>query len=123
MRRRAAIYADVCASRHLADGVGQPGWFPPLGHKAMLQQPDVTGLAHLILAGSRIGPTPARPSPLTMPSFAWKLTDGETADVATYIRNSWGNQAAAVSAGKIGDLRRELGLDKPRLTATSGDHF
>ena len=55
MRRGAAIYSDACASCHLEDGVGQPRYFPPLGHNAMLQQADPTGLEHLILAGRRIG--------------------------------------------------------------------
>jgi mono/diheme cytochrome c family protein len=56
-----------------------------------------------------------------MPSFAWKLTDQEIADVSTYIRNSWGNQAAAVSSGKVADLRKRLGLRTLRFTANSGD--
>ena len=81
MRRGAAIYSDVCASCHLENGVGQPRLFPPLGHDAMLQQTDPTGLLHLILAGSRIGTSRRAPSPLTMPSFAWKLSDAEIADV------------------------------------------
>ena len=74
MRRGAAIYSDACASCHLEDGVGQPRFFPPLGHNAVLQQAEPIGLEHLILAGSRIGTSPSRPSPLTMPSFAWKLS-------------------------------------------------
>ena len=32
-----------------------------------------------------------------MPGFADKLTDPEIADVITYIRSSFGNQAAPVS--------------------------
>jgi mono/diheme cytochrome c family protein len=123
MRRGAAIYSDACASCHLENGVGQPRYFPPLGHDAMLQQADATGLEHLVLAGGRIGPTAPRPSPLTMPSFAWKLSDAEIADVATYIRNSWGNRAAPVSAGAVRGLRHRLGLDRPRLTENSGDHY
>jgi mono/diheme cytochrome c family protein len=121
MRRGAAIYSDACASCHLENGVGQPRFFPPLGHDAMLQQADPTGVEHLILAGSEVGATASRPSPLAMPSFAWKLTDGEIADVATYIRNSWGNQADAVSASKVRDLRGKLGLRTVRYTANSGD--
>jgi mono/diheme cytochrome c family protein len=122
MRRGASIYSDACASCHLDNGVGQPRFFPPLGRNAMLQQADPTGLEHLILAGGRVGPTATRPSPLTMPSFAWKLTDAEIADVSTYIRNSWGNQAAAVSASKVRDLRRRLGLQTIHYTVNSGDH-
>jgi mono/diheme cytochrome c family protein len=122
MRRGAAIYSDACASCHLEDGVGQPRIFPPLGHNAVVQQADPTGLEHLILAGSRIGTSPSRPSPLTMPSFAWKLTDQEIADVSTYLRNSWGNQAAIVSAAVVGAARKRLNLRTVRLTANSGDH-
>lgn len=121
MRRGAAIYSDACASCHLEDGVGQPRYFPPLGHNAMLQQADPTGLEHLILAGGRIGTSPSRPSPLSMPSFAWKLDDAEIADVSTYLRNSWGNQAASVSSMDVRDARRRLNLESVHLTVNSGD--
>ena len=122
MRRGAEIYSDACASCHLDNGVGQSRLFPPLGKDAMLQQPDPTGLEHLILAGTRIGVSASRPSPLGMPSFAWKLTDREIADVSTFIRNSWGNQAAPVAASDVADLRKKLGLQTVHLTDNSGDH-
>jgi mono/diheme cytochrome c family protein len=121
MRRGAAIYSDACSSCHLEDGVGQPRYFPPLGRNAMLQQADPTGLEHLVLAGGRIGTSESRPSALAMPSFAWKLSDQEIADVCTYIRNSWGNQAAVVSAADIRDVRKKLNLDTVRPTVNSGD--
>jgi mono/diheme cytochrome c family protein len=85
-----------------------------------LQQADPIGLEHLILAGGRIGTSPSRPSPLSMPSFAWKLSD-QVADVSTYIRNSWGNQATAVSVSDIRDARKRLNLRTPHLTANSGN--
>jgi mono/diheme cytochrome c family protein len=121
MRRGAQIYSDACASCHLDDGVGQSRLFPPLGKDAMLQQPDATGLEHLILGGTRVGVSASRPSPLGMPSFAWKLTDQEIADVSTYIRNSWGNQAAPVAAADVGELRKKLKLQTVHLTDNSGD--
>jgi mono/diheme cytochrome c family protein len=121
MRRGAEIYSDACASCHLENGVGQPRYFPPLGPNAMLQQADPIGLEHLILAGGRIGTSPSRPSPMTMPSFAWKLNDQEVADVSTFIRNSWGNQAAALSASDVRAARKKLNLDTVHLTANSGD--
>lgn len=121
MQRGAAIYSDACTACHLEGGIGQPGYFPPLKNDAMLQQSDPTGLVHLILAGSRIGTSASRPSPLTMPSFAWKLSDPEVADVATYIRNSWGNEGGAVTAEQVTQLRKRLGLDTLRPTANSGD--
>jgi mono/diheme cytochrome c family protein len=121
MRRGAEIYSDACSSCHLENGVGQPKYFPPLGPNAMLQQADPIGLEHLILAGGRIGTSPSRPSPLSMPSFAWKLSDQEVADVSTYIRNSWGNRAAAVSVSDVRDARKRLNLQTLHLTANSGD--
>lgn len=108
MRRGAAIYSDACTGCHLEDGVGQPRVFPALGHNAMLQQTDASGLVYLILAGSRIGTSASHPSPLTMPSFAWKLTDSEVADLSTYLRNSWGNQANAVSKAEVAVIRKRL---------------
>ena len=121
MRRGAAIYSDACASCHLENGVGQPRYFPPLGPNAMLQQSDPIGLEHLILAGGRVGTSLTRPSPMTMPSFAWKLTDQEIADVSTFIRNSWGNQAAPVSIADVQSARKKLNLESVHLTANSGD--
>jgi mono/diheme cytochrome c family protein len=121
LRRGAEVYSDACSSCHLEQGVGQSRVFPPLGEDAMLQQSDPTGLEHLILAGTRIGISASRPSPLSMPSFAWKLTDQEIADVSTFIRNSWGNQAAAVPASSVSDLRKKLDLRTVHLTVNSGD--
>jgi mono/diheme cytochrome c family protein len=122
MRRGAEIYSDACASCHFDNGIGQSRLFPPLGKDAMLQQPDPTGLEHLILAGTRVGVSASRPSPLGMPSFAWKLTDQEIADVSTFIRNTWGNHAASVPVSEVAELRKKLDLQTVRLTDNSGDH-
>jgi mono/diheme cytochrome c family protein len=113
MRRGAAIFSDGCASCHLANGRGQPRYVPPLPGSAVAQQGDPTGLLHLVLAGGRTGPTLRRPMPLTMPSFAWKLDDREVADVATYVRNAWGNRAGPVSPSAAAHLRKALGLAAP----------
>ncbi len=41
-----------------------------------------------------------------MPAYAAKLSDQEIADVATYIRNTWGNAAPAVTAAEVAKARR-----------------
>ena len=122
IKRGAAVFSDACTACHLQNAVGQPTLFPPLGNNAVAQQTDPTGVLHIILAGVRVGPSPTRPSPLTMPSFAWKLTDQQIADVSTYIRNSWGNRASPVAVEDVAKLRSKLQLDEPRLTDNSGDH-
>jgi len=43
-----------------------------------------------------------------MPAFAWNLSDENVADVLTYIRNSWGNAAAPISAEQVGKQREAL---------------
>ena len=121
MKRGEQIYVDACTGCHLGNGVGQPRWFPPLGNNAVVQQADPTGLEHIVLGGSRIGTSLQRPSPMTMPAFSWKLNDAEVADVMTYVRNSWGNQATAVDAAHVAKTRKALGMTSTHLTDNSGD--
>jgi mono/diheme cytochrome c family protein len=47
------------------------------------------------------------------PAFAEKMTDGEIADVATYMRNAWDNRAPAVSMQQVQDLRTKLAAENP----------
>jgi mono/diheme cytochrome c family protein len=49
-----------------------------------------------------------RPTPLSMPAFSWKLSDAQIAAVASYVRNSWGNAAPAVTADQVKDLREKI---------------
>lgn len=108
MRAGGAIYADACTGCHRVDGRGVPRLFPALPGNASLQQADPTTTLHVILAGARTGPTPTRPSTPSMPSFAWKLTNQQIADVATYVRNSWGNRSTEVSVGEVSKMRGAL---------------
>jgi mono/diheme cytochrome c family protein len=110
MRAGSAIFSDACTACHLSGGRGQPGIVPPLPGSAVAQQEDPTGVIRLILAGGRTAPTPSRPGFQAMPSFAWKLSDQEAADVATYVRNSWANRAPPVSAHQVAALRSKLRL-------------
>lgn len=121
MKRGGEVFSDACASCHLEGGKGQARFFPPLPGDAVSQQANPGTLIHLILAGGRTAPTPSRPSPLTMPSFAWKLTDQQIADVSTYVRNSWGNSAPPVSAHDVASMRGKLKLSTSAPTANSGD--
>jgi len=43
-----------------------------------------------------------------MPAFAGVLDDEQIAAVLTYVRNSWGNAAAPVSASDVKDVKEEL---------------
>jgi mono/diheme cytochrome c family protein len=113
MNAGGAVFEDACTACHLEGGKGQARMFPPLAGSAAVQQTDASGVIRFILAGARTGPTLSRPSFQSMPSFAWQLSDQEVADVATYVRNSWGNHAAPVQVDKVSKVRSQLGLTRP----------
>jgi hypothetical protein len=78
--------------------------FPSLNGSAAVQQNDATSLLRVVLRGARSVATDGAPTAPTMPSFQWILKDDDVA--ATYIRNSWGNSAPAISAGEVAKARK-----------------
>ncbi|MFI4951454.1 MAG: c-type cytochrome, partial [Caulobacterales bacterium] len=114
-----AIYVDECAACHAADGKAAPTEFPPLPGAAVTQSADPTTVIRFILSGTQTVATDARPTSFSMPSYAWKLNDAQVAAVATYVRNSWGNQAPPVSVSDVAKLRRKVAakpIRKPSAT-------
>lgn len=108
MKAGKAIYADRCSACHTPNGMGQQGLFPRLADSPLINSGNATSLIHVVLAGSRPVDTDAAPTAPGMPSFGDNLSDADVANVVTYIRNSWGNAAAAVSTGDVKDLREKL---------------
>lgn len=109
MKTGEAVYVDNCAACHGTNGSGVQGLFPTLAGSAMAQQTDTTSLIRILLDGTQSVATARAPTGAAMPSFAWKLDDAEAAAVLTYIRNSWGNSAAAVSPGDVKSGREAKG--------------
>ncbi|MGH7069030.1 MAG: cytochrome c [Acetobacteraceae bacterium] len=97
MRAGHAIYEDNCAGCHTDAGTGAVGLFPRLAGSPAVSSGDPTTLIRTVLFGSQAVATPDAPTAPAMPSFAWRLGDAQVAAVITYIRNAWGNAAAAVS--------------------------
>lgn len=108
MRQGQAIFQDTCSACHRMNGQGVPRFFPPMAGDANLQQRDPRTILHFVLAGVRTTPTNAAPTPLSMPSYAWKLNDDQVAAVLTYVRNSWGNRAGPVSAHDVAWMRKQF---------------
>ena len=61
----------------------------------------------IVLRGASVPATAKAPSSLTMPGFDPILSDQEIADVVTFIRQSWGNNAAAVSVDQVRSFRSQ----------------
>ena len=104
MQVGAAIYADTCMACHKADGTGVNGLFPRLAGAPVVQQADPTSLVRVVIQGSRSAATRPAPTAPAMPALGWRLSDQQVADVLTFVRNSWGNAAAAVSANDVGSI-------------------
>lgn len=105
MRAGKAVYVDNCQGCHMDDGKGLKHVFPPLrGSSAILAAKPQT-LIQAVLAGAKKPATKAKPTGLAMPAFDRKLSNAQVAHVLTYIRNSWGNHASAVSPGTVGSMR------------------
>ncbi|HEY4253893.1 MAG TPA: c-type cytochrome [Roseomonas sp.] len=105
MRAGQAIYADNCGACHVGTGEGVERLFPRLAGNAVVQQGDPTTLLRIVIAGVQSAATDASPTGPAMPSFGWRLSDRQVADVLTYIRNSWGNAAAPVSEDQAATMR------------------
>jgi mono/diheme cytochrome c family protein len=104
MKAGEAIYAHACIACHEADGTGAPRIYPPLPDNANLQSADPSSTLRILLDGAQTVTTPRAPNTGSMPAYA-KLSDREIADIANYIRNSWGNAAPLVTPDQVAKAR------------------
>jgi mono/diheme cytochrome c family protein len=94
-------YADHCASCHGDNGEGRAPAAPALaGNRALTMDVMVNPIRVLLYGGYAPG-TAGNPRPYGMPPFVHTLSDQEIADVLTYTRNAWGNEASAVSSADV----------------------
>jgi mono/diheme cytochrome c family protein len=59
----------------------------------------------VVLLGGFAPTTAAQPRPYSMPPFAQQLNDADVAAVVSYIRQAWGNGAAAVQERDVAEYR------------------
>ena len=94
----------TCAACHGMDGKGlptNPPMAPPLVGSKLAAAPAEVPVA-IVLRG--IAKTDAKYLNIMAPLGA-AFTDEQLADVLTYVRNSWGNKAPAVTAGEVKAVR------------------
>ncbi|WP_310567410.1 cytochrome c [Hydrogenophaga sp.] len=92
------LYKQHCADCHGAQGQGAPGAYPPLaGNRAVVMTSPVNAV-QAIVSGGFAPATAGHPQPYGMPPFRTVLTPAEIAAVASFVRQSWGNRAGAVSS-------------------------
>jgi alcohol dehydrogenase (quinone), cytochrome c subunit len=100
-----STYLGMCAACHSADGKGQPPFMPPLAGNPAVLDPDPSSLINLVLNGADPLVIKGVPDAYRMPVFRVQMTDAQIADVLTFVRSTWGNNAGAVSADQVKKLR------------------
>lgn len=94
-----AVYVQNCLTCHMADGGGVQDMNPPLG-KTTWVLGDKTRLIKVVLNGLQDQDIDGEPYRNVMPAQA-QLSDQQIADVLTYVRNSFGNKASAVTPAEV----------------------
>lgn len=87
------VYNDNCSACHQPTGKGVPGAFPALAGSKLVNGPPPTVIA-TVLNGRA-----------AMPAFKSDLTDLQLAGAISYIRTSWGNKGAPVTAAQVTAVR------------------
>ena len=107
MTRGKALYETACLACHQADGSGVPNLNPPitktkwvLGDKSKLIDIILKGMDEEIEVDGQYYSN-------TMPAHT-HLKDQEVADILTYVRNSFGNKASAVTVSEVKKQRASL---------------
>jgi mono/diheme cytochrome c family protein len=99
----AALYMGYCSGCHQATGTGIAGVFSPLAGNAAIIAPDPGNILQAVLLG-----VPAQFNNGAIPSFAAQLNDQQIADIANYVRSSWGNTAPPnATAATVAQLRAQ----------------
>ena len=99
--RGAQLYSENCSGCHQSQGRGIPNVFPPLAGNPVVLAADPNDILKVVDRG--ISP---RAGFIRMPAFDTQLTDQQVADIANYVRTSWGNQAAPnATPGMVARLR------------------
>jgi len=108
-------YVQFCVDCHRQDGAGVKAIFPAMQRNPSITAADPATLLHIALTGWKTAETTAHPRVYTMPSFS-RLSDQELAEILSFVRTSWGNNAEPVAASQVAKMRAQL---DPKTTDSS----
>ena len=101
------LYDKHCEECHLSTGRGGFRKAPPVAGNPIVQTRDAATLVNVIVYGAK----PAEDIPSAsdawedMPSFENKMTDSEIAQLANFLRATWGNRGGRVSPNSVAAQR------------------
>ncbi len=102
-------YENHCAQCHGAQGQGVTSngamAYPALAGNRTVTMASPANLVQIVLNGGFAPSTAGHPRPFGMPPFVLQLSDSELAEVLSFVRTQWGNQAPPVSALDVQQMR------------------
>ena len=101
----AELYGEYCSTCHGNDGAGYLGVIPSLSGNATINAEKPYSAIRVILHGA-ISPESGPDQTIRrMPAYQWQLSDKQVAELMTFMRSRWGNDAKAISADVVKELR------------------
>jgi putative membrane-bound dehydrogenase-like protein len=118
-KRGQEVYTRTCIACHGPEGLGTPGAFPPLAGSDW-PTGDPTLPIKIVLHGMQgeVEVNGEKYNNIMAP--LGNLPDQEIADVLTYVRQSWGNDAGPVNAATVKKVRAETKRDTPWTSSELG---
>ncbi|MBS1916996.1 MAG: cytochrome c [Bacteroidetes bacterium] len=107
VERGKKVYTERCLTCHQADGGGVQNMNPPL-IKTKWVLGDKTQLITIVLKGLNTGVVIDDIEYHNVMASHADLTDLQIADVLTYVRNSFGNKAKAITSAEVKAVRAKL---------------
>jgi mono/diheme cytochrome c family protein len=114
------VYSSICAACHGDSGQGKPGQAPPLAGSEWVDAADFKEAGEVPQLGLN-GEVHVEGQDwnLQMAPMGAALSDSDLAAVLTYVRGSWGNKAADVSAADIKSMRAAIS-GHPAISGEAG---
>ncbi len=108
------LYLKQCVFCHGRDGRGHGTLLPPLVGNPTVLDEDPSSVINVILNGAGRIVTGGVPDSYRMPPSRMLLSDKDIADLASFVRTSWGNRAPVVTTEAVVSMRSSTG--------TASDH-
>ncbi len=106
------LFASYCAECHRSDGLGKSGDAPPLAGAAAVRSRDPSSVIHILLTGGQPKELPGKVPYEVMPAFGDRLDDRQIAELATFVRRSWNNEASAVDPRQVRSERKAIAAER-----------
>jgi mono/diheme cytochrome c family protein len=102
------VFTNTCMACHQANGLGVPGAFPPLAGSEWVQGSEKRAIRIVLLGLNGPITVAGKEYNSAMASLGGVLKDDQIANVLTYVRSEWGNNAPEVKPESVASIRAEL---------------